>query len=72
MTAVGGSDRWEAELKALRAELNAFRQEQREMATAINQLLTTFRGLAAHLGIATEPYGGRGGRSADRDLPGFG
>ncbi len=72
MTAAGGSDRWEAELKALRSELNALRQEQREMAEAINQLLTTFRGLAAHLGIATEPYGGRGTRASERDLPGFG
>lgn len=71
MTAAGGSDRLEAELKALRAELSAFRQEQKEMASAINQLLTTFRGLATHLGIATEPYGRRGQPRADPDLPGF-
>ncbi len=71
MSGVSGSDRWEGELKALRAEIALLRQEQKEMAHAIDQLLTTFRGLATHLGIATEPYGRRGGKGSDRDVPGF-
>lgn len=65
-------DRWEAELRALREELQRLRAEQQEMAKAIDQLVTTFRTLATHLGIAAEPYVGKGGkRESDRDLPGF-
>ena len=54
----------------LRQEIQELREEQRQMATAIQQLVTTFRTLAAHLGISGEPYAGRG--TPDRDLPGFG
>lgn len=71
MTTTGGYERWELELKALRTELAQLREEQRAMAASIEQLLTTFRGLATHLGIATEPYGRKGGGSASRDVPGF-
>ena len=71
MTLPQNGDRWEAELRALREELRELRAEQREMAQAINQLVTTFRSLATHLGIAAEPYGRKGERSAQRDLPGF-
>ncbi|MGD0256526.1 MAG: hypothetical protein ABSB90_01410 [Thermoplasmata archaeon] len=53
----------------LRQEIQELRREQKEMAAAINQLVTTFRALAAHLGIAGEPYARKGGN--DRDLPGF-
>jgi len=64
--------RWEAELRSLREELRELRAEQREMAKAIDQLVTTFRTLAAHLGIAAEPYARRESKSSDqRDLPGF-
>jgi hypothetical protein len=62
-------DHWGAELRVLRQEIQELRAEQKEMATAINQLVTTFRALAAHLGIAGEPYARKG--SPDRDLPGF-
>ncbi len=65
-------DRWEAELRALREDLKEIRHEQREMANAINQLVTTFRTLATHLGIASEPYARREPTAASRDLPGFG
>lgn len=71
MSGTGGHEQWELELKALRVELGALRQEQKEMAAAIDQLLTTFRGLATHLGISTEPYGRRGSGGSNRDLPGF-
>ncbi len=64
-------ERWEAELRALRDELERLRAEQREMATAIQELVTTFRTLATHLGIASEPYARKGDTSRDRDLPGF-
>jgi len=69
-----GSDeaRWEVELRNLREELQQLRAEQKEMAQAIRQLLQTFRTLAAHLGIAGEPYVAKeGDRSSDRDLRGF-
>jgi hypothetical protein len=69
-----GSDeaRWEVELRSLREELTQLRAEQQEMAQAIHQLLQTFRTLAAHLGIAAEPYVRKGSDPpADRDLPGF-
>lgn len=65
-------DRWEVELRALKEELRELHQEQREMARAIDQLVTTFRTLAAHLGIASEPYVRRDRSEGSRDLPGFG
>ncbi len=65
-------DRWEVELRLLRQELQELRQEQRELAKSVEQLVTTFRMLAAHLGIAAEPYVGREKTSARRDVPGFG
>jgi hypothetical protein len=72
MTAASHEDRWEAELRALRQELSELRAEQREMARAINQLVTTFRTLATTLGIASEPYARKGSRDSGADLPGFG
>ncbi len=64
-------DRWEVELRELRNELKELRNEQRQMAQSIDQLVTTFRSLATHLGIAAEPYRGKEKPSKDRDLPGF-
>ena len=44
---------------------------KKEMARSIDQLVTTFRSLAVHLGIASEPYQ-KGGKSAGRsEIPGF-
>ena len=64
--------RWEVELRNLREELQQLRAEQKEMAEAVRQLVQTFRMLAAHLGIAGEPYVAKGReRSDDRDLRGF-
>ncbi len=65
------SDRWEVELRALQEEFRAMRAEQREMAKAVHELVTTFRTLAAHLGIAAEPYARKAEARSDRDLPGF-
>jgi hypothetical protein len=53
----------------LRQEIQELRAEQQAMASSINQLVTTFRQLATHLGIAAEPYGAK--KPSDRDLPGF-
>jgi len=69
MSASTGESHWEAEVRMLRKEIEELRAEQREMANSINQLVTTFRSLATHLGIAAEPYGGK--RKDDRDVPGF-
>lgn len=66
-----GEGRWEAELRALREELKELRAEQREMAKAIDQLVTTFRSLATHLGIAAEPYVRKEPNRRENDLPGF-
>jgi len=74
MTTQAPQERWEVELKELRLEMSRLRDEQREMAAAIQELVTTFRSLATHLGIATEPYARKGAAThgSDRDIPGFG
>lgn len=72
MTAGPHEERWEAELRSLRQELSELRAEQREMARAINQLVTTFRTLATSLGIASEPYSRKESRESGSDLSGFG
>ncbi len=61
----------EVELRAVRQELERLRSDQREMAAAIQELVTTFRTLATHLGIAAEPYGRKGESNRGRDVPGF-
>jgi hypothetical protein len=72
MTPPAEGERWEIELRLLREELQQLRAEQREMAKAIDQLVTTFRMLATHLGIAAEPYGSRDKKAArNPDVPGF-
>ncbi len=62
-----------AEIETLRRELEGMRAEQRELARSVDELTQTFRALALHLGIASEPYGGRsaGGRGGSAP-PGFG
>jgi prefoldin subunit 5 len=72
MTNQAPSEGWELELRALREELQHLRSEQREMAAAIQELVTTFRTLATHLGIAAEPYVRKGEAGRGRDIPGFG
>lgn len=58
-------------MKALREELERMRAEQREMAAAIHELVTTFRMIATHLGIAAEPYVRKDEATRGRDTPGF-
>ena len=62
----------EGEVRALRQEVAELRAEQKAMARAIDEMTQTFRSLAVHLGIASEPYKkSSGGSGRDRDPPGF-
>jgi prefoldin subunit 5 len=69
---MSSEERWEVELRMLRQELTELRAEQRELARAVNQMATTFRTLATHLGIASEPYARKETRESQQNLPGFG
>jgi predicted nucleic acid-binding Zn-ribbon protein len=69
MTLPTEKDRWEVELRQLREELHALREEQRELARSVEQLLTAFRTISTHMGITAEPYARKEKR--ERDLPGF-
>ena len=70
MTDATESARWETELHALRQELTELRNEQKELARAVAQLVQTFQALATHMGIAAEPYTKRPA-TTNSDLPGF-
>ncbi|MFY9717155.1 MAG: hypothetical protein WAK40_04400 [Thermoplasmata archaeon] len=71
MSASSSENHWEAELRMLRQELAELRAEQQELVRAVNQLATTFRTLATHLGIASEPYNRKETRDARSNPPGF-
>ncbi len=71
MTSAVPGEKWEAEFRAVREELERLRADQREMAAAIQELVTTFRTLATHMGIAAEPYVRKSGSTRSQDLPGF-
>ena len=60
-----------AELRTLREEVQALRAEQRDLARAVDQLTQTFRALATHLGIASEPYRPSAKGSRPQDPAGF-
>ncbi len=62
--------RWEAEIHALRQELTELRNEQKELARAVAQLVQTFQSLATQMGIASEPYSKKGSTS-NPDRSGF-
>lgn len=67
------TDRLEAEIQALRGELAELRNEQREIARQVDELVQTFRSLSVQLGIASQPYKRGGARdSGQREIPGFG
>jgi len=72
MSGASGGSAVEAEVRALRQEVAELRAEQKAMARAIDEMTQTFRSLAVHLGIASEPYKkNAAGSGRDRDLPGF-
>jgi prefoldin subunit 5 len=71
VSATSSENHWEAELRMLRQELAELRAEQQELVRAVNQLATTFRTLATHLGIAAEPYNRKETRDSQPNLPGF-
>lgn len=67
------TDRLEAEIQALRGELAELRNEQREIARQVDELVQTFRSLAVQLGVASQPYKRAGKHeSGQREIPGFG
>lgn len=70
MTLPAEKDRWEVELRQLREELHALRDEQRDLARSIEQLVQAFRSISTHLGITAEPYVRKDPRDRDRP-PGF-
>jgi hypothetical protein len=72
MAEASGRSVVEAEVRALRQEVAELRDEQKAMTHAIEEMTRTFRSIAVHLGIASEPYKkAPTGSSRDRDLPGF-
>ncbi|MCI4336786.1 MAG: hypothetical protein L3K17_06280 [Thermoplasmata archaeon] len=67
------TDRLEAEVQALRTELAELRNEQREIARAVDELVQTFRSLSVQLGIASQPYKKAHAKDGShREIPGFG
>jgi hypothetical protein len=64
-------DRLLAEIASLRQAVEELRADQRALSAAVEQLTTTFRSLAIHLGIAAEPYKSGREEPRERNLPGF-
>lgn len=62
----------EGEVRALRQEVAELRAEQKALLHAVEEMSATFRTLALHLGIASEPYKKGGGAESRREIPGFG
>lgn len=62
----------EGEVRALRQEVAELRAEQRALHEAIEEMSRTFRTIAVHLGIASEPYKRGGEPDRKREIPGFG
>ena len=74
MVGSSAADPVELELASIRQQLAELRAEQQEMKRAIEELVKTFRSLAMHLGIASEPYrkgDASGGPAKGTDIPGF-
>lgn len=53
----------------LKIELSQLKKQQVELSAGIQELLETFRQLAQHMGVATEPY--RRGKKDNSPPPGF-
>ena len=66
------SERKEVDLRSLQQEIELMRAEQREIAAALRELVTSFRMIATHLGIASEPYLRKTESTRGRDVEGFG
>jgi hypothetical protein len=62
----------EGEVHALRQEVAQLRAEQKELQAAMEEMTRTFRVIATHLGIASEPYKRGGDAPRQREIPGFG
>ena len=62
----------EGEVRALRQEVAELRAEQKALHEAIDEMSQTFRTIAVHLGIASEPYRKSAEPERKREIPGFG
>lgn len=62
----------EGEVRALRQEVAALRNEQRELLKAVEEMSRVFRSLALQLGIASEPYRRKDDEERKKEIPGFG
>lgn len=56
----------------MRQEVAELRAEQRALHEAIEEMSRTFRTIAVHLGIASEPYKRGTEPERKREIPGFG
>lgn len=67
------TDRTLVEVAALRREIAELREEQKLLTEQVQEIARSFRAIATQIGIAAEPYKGRGSRSDPdpHDLPGF-
>jgi prefoldin subunit 5 len=64
-------DRILTEINALRQELGEVQKAQAELGRAMEQMTSTFRAIATHLGIAAEPYRTRSASRREEGPPGF-
>jgi hypothetical protein len=72
MVSVSAPDPLSLEIATLRHDIGELRREQQEMRVQLDELVKTFKALAIHLGIASEPYRKNSGETErSRDLPGF-
>ncbi|HEY6238343.1 MAG TPA: hypothetical protein VIZ68_04065 [Thermoplasmata archaeon] len=61
----------EGEVRALRQEVADLRSGQKEILRAVEEMTRTFRALAVHLGIASEPYKKDPEGDRKTEMPGF-
>jgi len=61
----------EGEVRALRQEVAELRAGQAALMKAVEEMTQTFRSIAVHLGIASEPYKKGGAGGSKKEIPGF-
>jgi len=71
MSGASGGSAVEGEVRALRQEVAELRNGQQELLRAVEEMTRTFRTLAVHLGIASEPYKKEGSSDRKKEMPGF-
>jgi len=71
MSSASGGSVVEGEVRALRQEVAQLQAGQKELLRAIEEMTRTFRALATHLGIASEPYKKDADVDRKKEIPGF-